>query len=285
MKKIISVFLIVLLCLSTVSVSAKTPLMDATKTMMGDTNNDSKVTAADARTVLRVASKLDPSDSVSLSNSDANGDEKISAADARLILRVAAGLSEFVYGFDGNGVPCAINVLNNNKYYLDVTYTDEASSDKITFSLAKDGDNIYLTSADMAFGLEDMGFSNCGMMINDNNIYAILGSDMGNIAMYIPESMSAEMGMTKEDLAEMPNMINAYIPKDLGNATATTINNKTVYRYTYEIDNQKCFLLVGSNGELLTIGDAGDDTTFIKFAQVSYDSADSYFDLSNYDLL
>ena len=59
----------------------------------GDADLDGKVTAADARYVLRVSAKLEaPLTGAAFVCSDINNDSKISADDARLILRIAAKL-------------------------------------------------------------------------------------------------------------------------------------------------------------------------------------------------
>lgn len=58
----------------------------------GDVNNDGKVTAADARIVLRAASGLEKLTGQSLLNADADRDGRITAADAREVLRESAGL-------------------------------------------------------------------------------------------------------------------------------------------------------------------------------------------------
>lgn len=63
--------------------------------LLGDVNCDGKITAADARLALRIASKIDAMpavDSVVFKNTDINGDGEITAADARIILRCSAGL-------------------------------------------------------------------------------------------------------------------------------------------------------------------------------------------------
>ena len=285
MKKIISILLIVLICIAPVSVSASTSDTDVTHTMMGDANNDKKVNAADARILLRVSSRLEPADKVNLYNADTNADGKINATDARAVLRVAANLSKFVNGFDGKGTPCVINVLKNNKYSLDLTYKDKAATDVITISLARDGDNIYMTSSDMGFEMDSMGFSSCGIMINDNKIYAILGNDKANIAMYVPDSMCDELGMSKDELLEITNMIDSLIPENIGEAEQITFNNEIAYRYSYEVDNQKCFLTVSATGKILSIDRTDDITSFVNFENISYDAVNKFFDLNNYDLL
>lgn len=60
--------------------------------MLGDVNGDGKITAADARIVLRASAKLETLEETSLLAADINKDNKITAADARTILRVSAKL-------------------------------------------------------------------------------------------------------------------------------------------------------------------------------------------------
>lgn len=63
----------------------------------GDVDSDGKVTAKDARYVLRVAAKLEKpvSDADILDLADISGNNKIAAEDARLILRIAAKLDKY----------------------------------------------------------------------------------------------------------------------------------------------------------------------------------------------
>ncbi len=60
----------------------------------GDANGDGKITAADARIVLRISAKLDKMENYKLPLAvfDATGDNKLTAADARKILRISAKL-------------------------------------------------------------------------------------------------------------------------------------------------------------------------------------------------
>ena len=64
----------------------------ATKNSLGDVNGDNKITAADARVILRTAAKIDTAAESAIAYFDINGDNKITAADARIVLRIAAKL-------------------------------------------------------------------------------------------------------------------------------------------------------------------------------------------------
>ena len=69
--------------------------MTYTVIILGDVNGDGRVTASDARSVLRVASRLDKSDDMFNLAADCDGKAKITAADARIVLRVASRLQTF----------------------------------------------------------------------------------------------------------------------------------------------------------------------------------------------
>lgn len=90
MKKKIITIIIALLAIITITISAFAENIDTTK--IGDVNGDSKITASDARIVLRVAAHLDAETENILLYGDINKDGNISASDARTILRVAANL-------------------------------------------------------------------------------------------------------------------------------------------------------------------------------------------------
>lgn len=64
--------------------------------MVGDANSDGKITAADARIVLRISAKLDKMENYNLPLEafDVTGDGKLTAADARKVLRISAKLEE-----------------------------------------------------------------------------------------------------------------------------------------------------------------------------------------------
>ena len=58
----------------------------------GDINGDGKITAADARLVLRISAKLEKATDIQFKLADYNNDGKVTAADARLVLRKSAKL-------------------------------------------------------------------------------------------------------------------------------------------------------------------------------------------------
>ena len=70
-------------------------LPDVPGYVLGDANGDGKVTAADARIVLRTSAKLETLEGNLFLAADVNKDGKITAADARKILRVSAKIDTF----------------------------------------------------------------------------------------------------------------------------------------------------------------------------------------------
>ena len=62
-------------------------------TLLGDVNFDGRVTASDARTILRSAANLELLTAEQRRVADINGDSRITASDARLALRISAGIN------------------------------------------------------------------------------------------------------------------------------------------------------------------------------------------------
>ena len=60
--------------------------------LLGDVDGDGYTTSADARLALRASAKIDTIDGIYAIAADSNNDSKITAMDARTILRKAAGL-------------------------------------------------------------------------------------------------------------------------------------------------------------------------------------------------
>ena len=65
--------------------------------LKGDTSPDGKITAGDARTILRIAAKLEQPDEVTKEAADIDSDGKVTSAEARSVLRFAAKLQNKIY--------------------------------------------------------------------------------------------------------------------------------------------------------------------------------------------
>ena len=65
--------------------------------LKGDVNADGKISASDARTILRIAAKLEQPDEVTKESADINFDDKATSKEARSVLRFAAKLQKEIY--------------------------------------------------------------------------------------------------------------------------------------------------------------------------------------------
>lgn len=75
-------------------VSETESVSEIVKHMLGDVNGDGIITAADARSALRISAELDVPSSDELIAADVDFDGRVTASDARTILRVSAGLEK-----------------------------------------------------------------------------------------------------------------------------------------------------------------------------------------------
>lgn len=87
MKKLLSVILVTVICLSMI--------IPVHGYYAGDVNNDNIITAADARTILRHSAELELITGDMLERADVDGSGDITATDARLALRMGADLEEW----------------------------------------------------------------------------------------------------------------------------------------------------------------------------------------------
>ena len=70
--------------------------VEYTVIIKGDVNFDGKITAADARFILRIAAKLDSADEITSYAADINSDSKVTASEARSVLRFPARLASSI---------------------------------------------------------------------------------------------------------------------------------------------------------------------------------------------
>ena len=75
------------------AVSADIVVFDS---VMGDVDNDGKITAADARIVLRFSARIGELGEQEQAAADVNNDGKVTATDARYILRCSAHLESIL---------------------------------------------------------------------------------------------------------------------------------------------------------------------------------------------
>lgn len=288
MKKLISVILVILMLLIPLGASAEVQEADPTLSKMGDVNNDGKITAMDARLILRYAARID-TEELSLLNADADGNGKINASDARTVLRVAVKLSQFTCGFDGNGVPCAINTLLSDSYSVKARYdeTGTGKGAKSNIMLSVDKGNTYLVF-DTSSGI--------GMLLIGEQLYATMLKDGYNFAIPITDALLDAMGndgfgdsdfiLDAEAMEQVTGMITAFITNDLGKAERVNYGGDEAYCYSYTMNNDEFYLYADLMGRLMSICTEanGKILSLIDFTEISGDTPTDCFDISNYEI-
>lgn len=281
MKKFISIFLCVVLLITPVTVFA-VDTKSAPFVKMGDVNGDGKVNATDARIALRMAANLESKDNVNLMSVDANGDGKITASDARSILRNAAHISEFTYGFDGNGISNSIKALKSNTFVLDI------SNNGMDFKIVKKNDNVHIVSADINSDLSSLGMENCGMMFCDGKLYMTYISKGVNVAMYIPESLYGELGMSADEVDELVASVTSILPDELGVPEQFEDNGAVKYKYVVNDEGGSSVLIVNEYGILESIeynNYVGIKVDSISIREISAEVDSKYFSLDRFELI
>lgn len=278
MKKIISLLLCAVMLLIPMTVCAA----EETHVLMGDITLDGKISAADARRVLRMSALVESSEGVNLLSADADGNGKLTAADARLILRKSAGLGELTCGFDANGIPNSFRAIKSNTFILGVAYDD------VTFTIVKKGENIYVLGADPDGSMAQMGMEDCGIMFNDGNLYMTYKNKGKDIAMYIPDSLYDSMGISLDDIRNLADGVAMFLPEDPGVPEKQTADGKTVYVYNIDTDEMKCRITTDAYGVLRTIDNLGEngeviDTVVVTKVNAQVDS--SYFNMDKFEII
>lgn len=139
MKKLLSVIIAVVIIL-TASLT-----VFAACDMLGDVDGNGKITAADARSVLRVAARLEVFSDEQAAVADVDNSGDITASDARVILRVAAGIEAFEEKNDGEQLPDFVQALKDGTFKFSSVYVAEdfryvdyfAMKDGITYYVAE----------------------------------------------------------------------------------------------------------------------------------------------------
>lgn len=289
MKKLISVILVLLMLLIPLGASAEVQEDDPTLIKMGDVNKDKKITAMDARLILRYSAKIDKAE-LSTYSADADSNGKITASDARIVLRVAAGLTQLTCGFDGNGIPCAINTLLSDRYSVKARY-DETGTGKGVKSeilLSVDKENTYLVF-DASTGI--------GMLLIGDMLYATMLKDGYNFAIPITDELLDAMGnegfsdsdfvLDADSMAQATAMITAFITNDLGKAEKANYGGDEAFCYSYTKNGDNLLLYTDLNGRLISIctESNGKILSLIDFTELSGDKPTDCFDMSNYEIL
>lgn len=285
MKKIVSIILCLCLVLTPVCVFASN-FPEETMIMMGDVNGDRNITAFDARKALRISAELDTQEDIDMLSIDADANGEITASDARNILRKSASLCNFSTGFDGNGVANALNTLKAKKY------TIHATTEEMSFTMAIDGEDIYLETSDLSFSLTtdktgSQVWENLGVMYLDSQLYLTFTINSKECAWQFSDEAIKMLddSLDVDELFKIANTISDILPDVFNAPEKIEENGETLFCYKTDITGGSEFI-VDTMGCLKQINDYntnGKLTSCITVDEFSAEVSSYYFDLSRFD--
>lgn len=279
MKKLIAFLLSMVLFIFPVTAFA-----DGEQPIMGDVDGNGRITAADARAILRHSAKLPATGNFDplCADTDANG--TVNAADARTTLRVSAKLSRFECGFDATGTPNAINLIKNRSFAMNTSITD--GHDKTDMTIVVRGDDLcvlYNNNQSVSGGMGDMG--GLGIVLLDGKFYCICETEDAKIALFIPEDMLNTLFDEDFSIEDIENLIYMAIPDDLGTPTKNVTDGTATYTYSYVSNGEQFTLKTNAFGVPTSIVSNGAEFASLEITSITGTNIDSYFDLSDYTIL
>ncbi len=114
--------------------------------MIGDVDGNGKITAADARSTLRVAARIEVFSDEQIAVADVDNSGDITASDARAILRVAAGLEAFEEKDEEEQLPDFVQALYDGTFKFASVYAAE-NFRYVDYFAMKDGITYYVAEA------------------------------------------------------------------------------------------------------------------------------------------
>lgn len=144
----------------------------------GDVDNDGKITAADARYVLRQSVGLENISETDFFTADMDSDGKITAADARIILRISVGLEK---------------VQAQNEYELIRSGRFHLTGSAYMFEQPIPMNTDFIISGNTANMILEADGSEITVLIQDEHVYFIYDEkkavlDIADVLSFIPES-------------------------------------------------------------------------------------------------
>ena len=191
--------------------------------MAGDVDGNGKITASDARSILRVAANMASFDADKKAMADINGDNKITASDARKVLRMAANLENKIEIPDGGTVtPPA-----DDKPLTAVEVHNIASK----YTVEVNAENNQYVSTGSGFFISDDGQVVTNYHVIDG-MYTITVTDYNNNTYKVDEVLAFDADMDiavlKVDAVSTPAVLNPDVPATgsdaytLGSSTGLT---------------------------------------------------------------
>ncbi len=251
MKKITALILSAILISSCfyVSVSAYDKPVES-KTVMGDTNFDGRISASDARIVLRNSAKLQ-NDNLSRLSADANGDSKINATDARIILRKSAKLQNFTTGYDLDGNPCVLADFPPDRYELHAYLSDGNEKESVT--MFKNGTSVYIEGSGMSImNTDDLNIKFKSLVIIGGDYYFNCELESGAASVL---KISREFAIKALDMNIEDELSSVFPTCEINSVTSvkkTKTNGKDAYTYYETYDGTQKSFVIDTYGNLIS---------------------------------
>lgn len=280
MKKLISFLLSMVLVIIPITAFAESDLP-----VMGDVDGNGKITAADAREILRYSAKLSTTGNFDSLRADTNADGAVNAADARTTLRVAANLSKFECGFDAAGTPNAINLIKSKSFVINTLINDGQDTADMTIVMRGEDFCVLYNNDDMSMS-DNMGNMNgLGIIFIDGQFYCICEMEDTKIALLVPEEMLSSLTDDDFSIEDIKNLIYMAIPDDLGTPTKNVTENIVTYTYSYEASGEKFTMTTNDFGVPTSILSDKSESALLNIESITGTDIDSYFDLSDYAIV
>lgn len=253
-------------------------LASAGVSKLGDVNDDNKITAEDARIILKVSAKLDALSEELTKRADVNLDGRITAADARLTLRVSAKLDSFPVADEEptdeeptdeeptdeepttepiseapdepETVPDSIKAFFSGTYYMEGMFENESEKSV----LAVDGEDFEVLMTEGSCTLSYLSLSGSkylkGIDAEGNKIYTLITDEL------------IEFLETYDDTdTDFGTLLTNAVPTVITEPGEPVIEEiEGGYSYTYKFNDKTVVFTADSDGNVLTITTDGGET-------------------------
>ena len=168
--------------------------LTALAVVSGDMNSDNKVSAADARLILRCAVGLEDITSTQMTAGDLNMDGQITATDARTALRISVGLDVCANALLSN----EFEIIRSGFFMADVTMTESGVSQKVKMAVTDKSTYILMNVSEGDELFKEIGMAvKLEMLFNDQGSY-LLDSKNKQYAKFPYEDLQMDEAEFKE---------------------------------------------------------------------------------------
>lgn len=249
----------------------------------GDMDGDAKVTAKDARFVLRLSARLETASDAQKASADADEDGKITAKDARIILRVSARLTSFEKAVEENEIAKMLADMGKeanafrscNGYFAGYVYNENDEGQPLSIALRGNDYSIDGVVDGILFRI----------VCIDGSLY-ILRPSTKQYAELTDELMNT-IGLTREDLV-LP-FVPQSNPESLADIEAFTVEDEGVEYLCTMISNPEktaavCYYTIGDKLDEIDVIDLETEevVSWMTFTTVSDVVPRDYLSLDGY---